>query len=76
MGRWSDPREVKVDNVTSGRRCPLIRGISGEVGWPWEGRRVGRSWFATASCELLIAPSSASSLAAALSSTVLEYQEG
>ena len=35
-----------------------------------------RSWFATASCEVLIAPSSASPLAAALSSPVLENQEG
>ena len=34
--------------------------------------REGRSWFATASCELLIAPSRASPLAAALSFPVLE----
>ena len=71
-GRWSHPNVVRVDHVTSGRICPLRKVISGEEGWPWEGRRVGRSWFAAASCELLIIPQSASPLADALSSPVLE----
>ena len=39
-------------------------------------RKVGRSRFATANCELLIAPSIASPLVAALSPPVLENQEG
>ena len=56
--------------------CPLRRVISGEEGWPWEASGVGRSWFATASCKLLIAPSRASPLVTALSSPVLENQEG
>ena len=73
MGRLGDPR---VDHVTSGRRFPLRRVTSGEEDWPWEGSQVGGSWFATASCELLAAPSRASPLAAALSSPVLENQEG
>ena len=25
MGRWSDPRVLRVDHVTWGRRCPLRR---------------------------------------------------
>ena len=72
MGRCSDP---KVDHVASGRRCLLRRVISGEEGWPWEARRGGRSWFTTASWELLIAPSRASPLAPALSSPVLKNQD-
>ena len=64
MGRWSDPR---VDYVTSGRRCPHRRVISGEEGWPWVRSRVGKSWFATASCELLTTLSRASPRPAALS---------
>ena len=57
---WSDTRVVRVDHVTSGRRCLLRKVISGEVGWSWEERRVGRSRFTTASGELLPAFSSAS----------------
>ena len=33
-----------MDHVTSGRRCPLRRVISGEEGWPWEGE-LGRENF-------------------------------
>ena len=65
-----------MDHVTSRMRCPLRRLTFGEGGCPWKERRVGRSWFATASCELLIVPSSASNQATALPYSVLENQEG
>ena len=62
LGRWSDPR---VDHFTSGRGCLLRRAMSGEEGWPWE-----------VSCKLLVASSSTSPLAVAVSYPVLKNQKG
>ena len=72
-GGEGGPRHIGKDMPRSGEEgWPW----EGEEGWPWEGRRVGRFWFPTASCELLIAASSASSLASALSTIVLKNQDG
>ena len=81
-GEVDDYGEMVRPKVGKGGPCQireeslLRRETSGEEGWPWEGSRVGRSRFSTASCELLIAPSRASPLPASLSFPVLENQEG
>ena len=75
IGWWSDPRVVRVDHFASGRIWSLRRVTSGEKGWPWEERWLSISRFATESCKILIASSSASYLAAPLSSPILENQE-
>ena len=38
---WLGGQTSGVDHVASVRRCPLRRGISGEDGWPMEGRQAG-----------------------------------
>ena len=43
MGRWSELREVEVDQVKEELRWAEEMVMSGEVGLPLEGRRVGES---------------------------------